>query len=173
MAHRAGLWLSGLKKHRLVRLDSFHPVQAHLSCNYKTRSPTASIFNGLVKFSCVIHKSFLTTSMHFSLKCLGLCASQLNRAGLWRQRYECSAGTEKVVSDLCEQSWAVKVELWMQCWDWNELKQVLFIVRRSFRSNSDASHTNGASFKLGLTVQHDQPVKAGLFTDRVMQHLQQ
>ena len=31
--------------------------------------------------------------LHFSVKCMGLCVTWLNRVGLWRQSSECSAGT--------------------------------------------------------------------------------
>ena len=39
---------------------------------------------------------------------MGLCVTELNRAGLRRQSYECSDGT---VCDLAEQSCALKAEL--------------------------------------------------------------
>ena len=87
-------------------LSSTHPVPtthtvyipAGLSCTSKKWSPTASVFNRLFESVDVSNKkSFLNTTMHFSLKCTGLCVTYLSRAGLWRHSYECSAGTERVI----------------------------------------------------------------------------
>ena len=40
---------------------------------------------GITVGGMVTHKIFLNTTKHFSLKCMSLCATGLNRAGLWRQ----------------------------------------------------------------------------------------
>ena len=78
-------------------------IPAGLSCTSKKWSPTASVFNRLFESVDVSNKkSFLNTTMHFSLKCTGLCATYLSRAGLWRHSYECSAGTERVIKQLSE-----------------------------------------------------------------------
>lgn len=49
----------------------------------------------VLRFSDVIHKPSLNTMMHCILKCMSLSVPQFKRAGLWRQRHERIAGTDR------------------------------------------------------------------------------
>ena len=101
-----------------------HPFSSKHACNtYKpTRQPSHASGVTLLPFATVCSNVLKCHTKNDSSTqrcilvwsawvCLGL--TLLNRAGLWKQSTECSAG---FVCDLAEQSWALEAELWMQCW---------------------------------------------------------
>ena len=56
--------------------------------------------------------------MLISLKHMGLCVTQLNWSWAFEGRVRNAVlGPKEFVCDSAEQSWALKAELGMQCWD--------------------------------------------------------
>ena len=75
------LCCSSVRESRCFKFNSFSPkyaytrsLPAHLACTSpKTESYRLRCQQMVPKCSCVIHKWFLSTPMHFSLKCMGFC----------------------------------------------------------------------------------------------------
>ena len=95
-------------KHGPVKVNPFSPIQvpAHLSCisEKQGESHCFQFQHTVLKFRRVTHKERLNIAMHFQ--------TEVHRS----------------VCDLADQSWALKAESWMQCWDWKSWYRFVLVA---------------------------------------------